>query len=152
MHWKGEAANLLAGWLGGQRGLSRQSTAVLNENRKWFTSLMLQPSARLPTRLRFAQPVYSALFIRRRKLWPREEKKTKKKTASHSPKNCSNETRILSVPTSLTSTQSCISRFVLPHYRLSIAAQSALNRLGTGKTYGPFCCDHGPPRVAFIAL
>lgn len=50
MHWKGEAANLLAGWLGGQRGLSHQSTAVLNENRKWFTSLMCRPSARLPAR------------------------------------------------------------------------------------------------------
>lgn len=55
IHWKGEAANLLAGWLGGQRGLSHQSTAVPNENRKWFTSLMRLPTARL----RSAQPVYS---------------------------------------------------------------------------------------------
>ncbi len=105
MHWKGEAANLLAGWLGGQRGLSHQSTAVLNENRKWFTSLMLQPSACLPAFASRSQFTRHSSY--REWNWDREKRGGKKEEDSKlQSKNCSNETWILSVPTSLTSTKS----------------------------------------------
>lgn len=71
IHRKGEAANLLAGWLGGQRGLSHQSTAVLNENRKWFTSLMLQPSACLPACQPLPHAASSVVFLQK---WNREHR------------------------------------------------------------------------------
>lgn len=103
MHWKGEAANLLAGWLGGQRGLSHQSTAVLNENRKWFTSLMLQPSACLPA---FASRSQFARHSSYREWnWDQGKRGKKEDREPQSVENCSNETWILSVPTSLTSTK-----------------------------------------------
>lgn len=92
IHRKGEASNLLAGWLGGQRGLSHQSTAVLNENRKWFTSLMLQPSACLPASQPLPRAASSVDYLHTGNETESTELGKRGMMARHSPKNCSNDT------------------------------------------------------------
>lgn len=118
MHWKGEAANLLAGWLGGQRGLSHQSTAVLNENRKWFTSLMLQPSACLPAFALHSQ--FSRHSSYREWNWDqgnREKRRIANSCLKTAVMRCSHG---FSVPASLTSSKPCIFLSVLLFAKFSM--------------------------------